>query len=462
MKIGPIEIGLSKRDEPRSKVVTGKSPDLFSIASKAETLTPKQLRYIAQHESLFYKASHKKNRDILQNWFIIKRADGTEPFKEDLKLLNDFQTRIRLKQKLQLAGICKDIYGDGFIEKIYLDKGSVSSSPKKKAEPIGLKVLDSENIQKKEKKGDTSFYVYQAMGADKKLIHPDKIIHIKEGIPYSDFGLSKVESLKTVMQSLMNTDIAVGEIIDWSSHGILDFKIENCTPEQEKYMNKLVKKGNHYYIHDENYELQVLNPQMGEPKSYFDYLYIKVAALFEMPTHILTGVRPGETTGTEMGIADYHKDLANSQDMIYTPIIEDLFKEYLESRGKRWIYKIIWNPTFVDELSEGQIMEKRALAAMNAYTSKMIGRKESRKILKDGVIDINPEDVPKDLAKDMQPKPAIPNLNPPAKKDKPTKQGWRPLTDREKELIAYEKELGELILKEQDDRSKSKGDRPSK
>jgi hypothetical protein len=450
VKIGPINIGLAKKEEPKSKVVAGKNTALYGQMGKIENLTPKQLRFIAEHESLFYKASHKKNRDTLQSWFSIKRLDDTEPFKDDIRILDEFVRRVRLKQKLQKGGVCKDIYGDGFIEKIYLrDKRRTSKMPPpKNAEIIALKVLNSECITTMKMDSGTKYYEYRPSGGTPKLIHPDRIIHIKDGLPYSDFGFSKVESLKNIMKSVMNSDTAVGEIVDWSSHGILDFKIENCSPEQEKYMNELVKKGNHYYIHDEGYELQVLNPQMGEPKSYFDYMHIKIAAIFEMPTHVLTGVQPGRYTGSEVGIADYHKDIANEQEMIFTPLIEDLFNEYLKSKGKRWIYKLIWNPTFVDELSEGQIMEKRALAAMNCYTSKMIGRKEARKILKDGVIDLNPEDVPKDLAKDVQPKPAIPNLNPPAKKEKTSQ--WRPLTDREKKMIVAERKLGEAILKEQE------------
>lgn len=462
MKIGPFEIGL-KKQEPKSKVVAGKSQDLYARATKIESLTPQQLRFIGMHESLFYKATNKKNRDTVQSWFTIKKLDGTEPFKEDIKLLNDFARRIRLKQKLQLAGVCKDIYGDGFIEKIYLqDKGrSASDPPKNNAEPIGLKVLNTEDIQHTKVEKGQKYFIYRSSGIPEKLLHPDRLIHVKEGLPYSDFGFSKVESLRNILKSVMNTDIATGEILDWSSHGILDFTIENSTSEQEKYMDKLIKKGNHYFIHDENYTLQVLNPEMGEPKSYFDWFTIKIAAMFEMPTHVLTGVQPGRLTGTEVGIADYHKDLANDQDMIFTPLIEDLFEEFLKSRKRRWQYMLVWNPTFVDELAEGQIMEKRTLSAVQGYTSKIIGRSEGRKIMKDGVIDIIPSDVPKDLAKDPKPLPGNnPNINPQQPKDKkPVKKesNWRPLTELEKARIAELKSLGEEILQEQDDRSKRKG-----
>jgi len=467
MKLLGYEISKFKKAEPKSKVVAGKSADLYGQSGKQETLSAKQLRYVAEHESLFYKATHKKNRDALQNWFIIKKLDDSEPFKEDVRIINEFQRRTRMKQKSQVAGVSKDIYGDGFIEKIYLEtKGrGVESPPPKNAEPIGLKVLDAEHITTMKVVKGQKYYVYRATGVDDKLIHPSRIMHFREGLPYSDFGLSKVESLKNILKSVMNTDTATGEILDWSSHGILDFTIVNSSPEQEKYMNKLVKEGNHWYIHDENYELKVENPRMGEPKSFFDYFYVKIAAMFEMPQHVLTGVQPGKDMGGETGIADYHKDLRNDQDMTFTPLFEDLFEELLNSKGRKWQYKLVWLPTYVDETSEANIMWKRALAAKESYLSEVIGQKESRKIIKDGIIDFDPDTIPDDIKEVEEPAVGVPGSNPTAvpKKTAEKKENvWRPLTEREKERIAELKQLGEDIIKEQDDRGRSKGDRPSK
>ena len=459
MNVFGYEINKVKPKEPISKVVAGKNRSLYAHTGKSEPLSMVQLRAIYLNEPLVYKAINKKNRDTFQNGFIIKRRDGTEPFKNDIDIINEFIQRTRLMPKLEIGGKCKDIYGDGYVEKIYLEPKSRTADmpPPANAEPIGLKVLDAESLTKKETKmgrGDTVFYVFR--GTDGEIyIHPDRIIHIVDPLPHADFGNSKLSILRHILKSKINTDISVGEILDWSSHGILDMTVNNCTPEQEKHMAELFRDANHFYVHDETYVLDVKNPTMGEPKSYFEYMYVNIAACFMMPTHILTGVQPGHVIGSEIGVADYHKDLANDQTMIYTPIIEDLFEELLKSRGKKWVYEVVWRPTFIDELSEGRIMEKRALAAKEGYVNRIIGQKEARKIMKDGVIDINPEDLPDDI-KEEAPEggPSIPNISPTGvKKDNQKRTSWRPLTDREKKLIlakaAEERLLGEMILKEQ-------------
>jgi len=451
-------------DEPKSKVVAGKNPDLYAHVGKIESLTPNQLRSIYFLEPLVFKAINKKNRDTFQSGFVIKRRDGGVPFKGDLEVITDFMASVRLLSKLELGGKSKDIYGDGFVEKIYMEPANRSPDmpPSKGARPIGLKVLDAECIQemKPKKEGVRSselFYVYRKTGADDVYIHPDRVIHIRDGLPNSVFGYSKISILRNILKSKMNVDLAVGEILDWSSHGILDMTITNATVEQEKHMIKLFKEGNHFYVHDEAYELDVKNPTMGEPKSYFEFMYVNVAAVFMMPTHILTGIQPGHVIGSEIGVADYHKDLANDQSMIYTPLIEDLLQELLESMGKKWSYEVVWSPTFVDELSEGKIMEKRALAAKEGYINRILGQKEARKVMKDGVIDINPEVIPDDIKKDepsMGGGPSLPNISPTGTKNEQKAFVIRPLTERQRQMIAdmaeKERQLGEEILKEQE------------
>jgi hypothetical protein len=467
MKIFGYNLTLRK-DEPQSKIKLG-AGNSFTRSMKTETLTLIQMRNIALSEPLFLKASKKKNRDTFYSGFVLRRIDEGVPFKKDVDLVHAFDMRTRFLQKLEIGGICKDIYGDGYLEKLYLSEqnGSnrqvdVSFPPKKGDEIIGFSLLNPEFITQKDykkgkdKPGDTRYYIYRSTGAvSEKYIHPDRIIHIKEGLPFSEFGFSKIQTLKNILMSKMNTDVSVGEIIDWSGHGIQDMTINNMNQEQYDDMIANFKKGPDFYVHDEQYELKVENPQMGEPKSYFDYMYVNIAAAFEMPQHILTGVQPGKVIGTETGIVDYYKDIESDQKGIFIPHMEDVYEELFKSRGRQWKYYLHPNPIFIDELSEGKIMEKRSLAAMQGYVNKILGLVEARKIFKDGVVDINPSVIPDDIKEDEPIVPSqpggLPNIEP--KKPKPQKTKVKPLNLMSQVLIEQikkERELGKKILEEQE------------
>ena len=469
MKVMGYELTL-RRDVPeeKSKIIP-KAKDYSESVSKSidAPLTLVQMRKNVQHEPILYKAIRKKCRDTFRNGFCLVKKNGNAIPAADAALIDEFMDRTHLLKKFEQARISSHIYGDGYIEKQYLhDKGTKPNmKPADNDEPIHLINIDSEKIHKKAPgyDGKGLFYYYHGSMGDDVLIHPSRLIHIMNNpLPYSFFGTSDVETLKSILKSKMNADLSCGETLDRSGYGIRDMMIKNMTDDQKKEMMTIMERSPQFFVHDDDYTLQVVNPQMGNPKYFYDYFFINIGAQLMMPKHILTGESPSNAAGSELGIGDYYNDIENEQNLVLTPLLEDLFKEVLEANGREWKYYIRWNPTFVDEMTEGKIMEKRTLCGVQGYVNKIVGREEARRILRDGVISIDPSLVPKDLKEDVVKRPPmLPNVEPNTPKEEEKKvvdSGYiHPLSSLQREMIRKAKEerlRGEFELKEQEERVK--------
>jgi len=459
------------KSEPQGKVDFGRGVIHDTKNKKSSGLSPGTYRAIAHAEPMTLKGIRKKNTDTFRSWIVVKTRDGKDVPQTDKNILDNFIFDTKLKQKLQTCGYCSMLYGDGFIEKIYLEgKGkSAESAPPKNGRIIALKNLNSEKItERKHKTKDgvgPKYYVYKVSYGEDELIHPDRLIHIRnEPLPNNEFGTSVIQILRKILESKMNTDEATGELMTWIGNGVRTMKIDNMGQEDFDKMMGIFKEQPNVLVFDERFDFDIKNPTtIAKPEEYFNYFYTNIAAALVMPTHILTGIQPGHVTGSEIGISDYYNDVANVQELVFTPTLEDLFTEILKSRGRKWRYVIKWNPIFVDELSEGKIMEKRMNASMIGYTNKLVGFTEARNIIANGVIDINPDEKPSDVKEDA---PIVPtgDANYPQPKKPVDKKGEekehyvvKPLSPASRMMIEQakkEKELGEKELVEQERRVK--------
>ena len=142
------------------------------------------------------------------------------------------------------------------------------------------------------------------------------------------------------------------------------------------------------------YEYKVHTPEAIDPKPFYDYMTMAIAATLVMPTHILTGVRVGRVTGAEAGFTDYQKDIADAQELVYTPFLVNLYQRIFTShdtKDKKFIfdYTIEWNPSYVNEMAEAELLLKRALAIeriMGKEHPPLLEAEEARKILERGAI----------------------------------------------------------------------------
>lgn len=438
---------------------------------KVDSMSLELMRQVALKEPLILKAIHKKNKDTFRNWFILKnKHDGQPITSKVLNVIKNFEEATNIKHKLYVAGVCANIYGTAFIEVIYQEpKNKKADSPVSlNSRPIGLNVLNSENIIERKYKNDkdkTLYWIYK----DKKnhgeeiFIHPDRIIDVAiDRLPFSHFGISKIDILANILKSKMNADIAAGETLAWFSTGMLDMTIQNMNDTQEKAMIELFKQHPHYFVHDQDYTLEVKNPNRIDPKPFYEYFYANIAAALEMPTHILVG-ESKNITGIEIGITDYYHDIENIQEIIFTPIIRKLYTRLLKSYGYTWRYTIHWNPIFVDEMTEGKILQVRSYSAVNAKNAGIVSIEEARHILNDGVVNLDIKKIPEQPSKGQPVNQPNVEPQPPVKKPTVRNIAVKPLTPISRRMIEEaakrEKKLGEEILKEQEKLFKKKGDK---
>jgi len=360
-------------------------------------LSRQKLREVALQTPLLMKGIRKKSLDSVRSWFEIVTFDGTHVPSIDLKIIRDFEKRSRIKYKWVEAVVASYIYGDGFLMILYAnDKNPIDEPPSAGAKPYTVEVLNSENINEikyhpdkvKFKKRRILHFHYVDNMANKDLwIHPDRIIHITYNkLPHRLFGNSVINLLRNVIRSKINVDIATGEILSWFAHGVFDITQEGMTPEEKQQWEKIANKHPGYWIHDETAKIEAVSPEAINPKPFYDYLITQIAAALVMPKAILEGIVVGRVTGAETSYSDYYKDLRDIQDLDYTPLLEWLYSKLLNSYGRKWKYNIKWNPLFVGELAEADILDRRVKAAVDAYQAGIISIEEARKILNEGQI----------------------------------------------------------------------------
>ena len=465
-----------KEDKSRVKTMTSSA---FGQSESTKGMDLEMLRMIALKEPLVLKAIYKKNKDTFKNWFIVKsKDDKTVVDKKVLNIIDDFDKKSQIRNKMFVAGVCANIYGTGFIEKIYTEHGNAKadSKPSPTSKLINLEVINSECVKERKKSGkpnDEILYpIYREGIGNEILIHPDRIEVIRiDWLPFSYFGISRINVLSNVLQSKMTADKASGDFVDWAAKGLTDLTIDGMQDEQEKKAAQVLKAHPNTLIHDEDYKVQVFSPPRVDLNSFYDYFYVNIAAGLDMPKHILTGSDIGNVTGTEVGVSAYYGDVENIQKLVFTPILERIYTELLQSYGLEWDYNIDWNPIFVDELSEANILQSRSYSSTANKSAGIISVEEARQILNEGVVFLDINKVPEPPEKPPEVKPTIePNIEPeekPAEKvEEVVVSHFTPfLTSVQKEMIDRERELGEKEIIEQENRikeAKKKRGRPKR
>jgi len=365
-------------------------------------LSAQTCREMALRCPLFMKGAYKKNGDIFNNWFEIVDKDGNALGTQGQNIIDEFDDRVNIKAKMFTAGICNDVYGDLYLERTFMRKdggkyipvvSDAKVQPNLNDEPLNINVINPESIYKIGKlMGSTSeqeYYYYKEKTGGEKHIHPDRIIHDAEiRLPYSKFGVSKVDIGYNIINSLMNTDEISGEILDWFSTGMYVARKAGIQPDEQDRAIEQFNQHPRYLVLDSEYEIDVYNPTRIDPEPFYEHYYTKVAALFRMPRQLLIGAEVGAITGSEVGFADYVASIHQLREM-YGNILTTIYKHLFKTQQKDWKYKLIWNKTYIDELSESKTMEKRALVATALVDRKIITREESRRVMNEGFVRLN-------------------------------------------------------------------------
>ena len=395
-----------------------------------KALSMEKCRQTAQQCPLFMKGARKKAMDSIRAWFEIQSQNQQAvPVKRDLEILKAFERRSQFMYKWLEARVASFTYGDGYLLITYEndERTELWDAPTKikvndedaYVAPWKVKVLNSEYIkeidyypsekEKYQKLFTKHFHYEDTKNGKDYWIHPDRIIHLTvDKLPHKEFGNSKVNLLRNIIKSMINIDISCGEILSWFAHGTYDIEEDGLNDDRRKVWEKITKQHPGAWIHDETAKIQAINPVAIDPKPFYDYLVLKVASAFRMPTHVLTGVQLGKVTGAEVGMGDYVKDVKDDQDLLYTPLIESLYEKILRAKGRKWKYNIVWNAIYIDELAEAEILFRRVEAATLAMNGQrgaggFINPTEARTVFNKGQIELDTENIPTDIPKPQQP-----------------------------------------------------------
>lgn len=414
-------IARSKKTIPESKKVLSKKPNPDELSAENiqqgyEKLTPEKRRKIAEESPLLMKGIEKKSADTFRAWFILETMDGRgKPIKSDLKLLTDFELRSNYKALLTEARKASHIYGNGFILIDFTndEETEVHDPPGDDSAPWTAKILNSEYITELKYFNETYeeagilHYYYIDHNQNEMWIHPDRIQIIKANhIPGHNLGVSTIDLLRWTMFSKKNIDIAAGYILAWFAHGITDVKVTGMDDEGEKKKYEAIAAQHPgAWIHNEDLELKIHPASSINPKEFYDYVVLNIAAALNMPTHVLTGIQMGRVTGAEIGFADYYRDVSDDQELKMAPLIRNLYTKILEANGKEWKYNIVWNPIYIDEAAEAKLLEIKINAADKAKKGGLVDLEEGRMMINKGQIELDPT---KDIEQPIVPQPDNP------------------------------------------------------
>jgi len=378
--------------ETKPKQLTSTIPDRPWTYTGRQTLDIGSLNYtdlrkIWQKDPLVQKAVHKKNRDALRDGWTLKHKKKDQTIKDNVQdIINEFNETSEFHKNLEIAGNCANIYGNGLIEILYYEQEKNGSELpiSEAAMPGGFNLLNMETFRGREQHKGINYYKY---GAD-VLIHPDRIIDvIKNQLPYSNLGISDIYTLYIILKSKINSDESLGKILTWFGNGKIDvtLKSPNVNDNYKNAVAKNLEKNQDFFIHGENEEYIAINPVTINPSPFLEHFYMNIAAQFLMPKYVLTGVQPGQLTGSEVGLEDYYKEIEAERQFVWKPIITRVYKQLLKSHNIEWEYEVIFPPVLIDESNEANIFKTRTEAASMLLDRFTITEEEVRKIITDGI-----------------------------------------------------------------------------
>lgn len=419
----------SIKTEPKTKVNDVFMPSRHGSSLRkfsADKLNQELRRKTAHAASLYIKGVEKKSADTFRAWFTLENEkNGAKPSVDDETIIRIFNRNSKIKKKSRIADKCAHIYGDGFmlIEYANDNKAGVGGSTDlsrditPRAVPIDLRVLDPEQLKEFEvkseywKKQGILHFHYQSKEGKELFIHPNRVLHVpRNELPFQKMGTSDIDILIDTLQAYPDVVIATGEILKWFAHGIVTVTKDSMDANQKRDIEKELMEHNNIFVNDSRYKFNVVVPTAIRPKEYYDFIMQNIAGVLVMPTHMLTGVQTTKTSGAEVGFSDYYRDVADDQELLYTPIFEKLYTQLLGSKGKQFKYKLVWNQIYINELAEAELIGKRGAAAQNLKGAGIIDNFEAREIVNKGLIYLDPNKKIK--------QPTNPTTNVPVQPDK--------------------------------------------
>jgi len=393
------EIGLNASDY-------NEKDEKFSMKINGEAITPKTRRMMALTAPFYMKGLRKKCRDSFRSgWDYNKKLPKMEQ-----DIIDRFNERNNIKSFMMQMKQDAHVYGDGICLILFINdqkkkNPDFSLPPNKGAEPYKLKRLDPERVYKLEyknkywKEKGIKHIVYEKndnafLGKGKVYIHPDRIQFYQETtFAFSKLGISDMDILRHVINSISDIDISIGDLLKWYAYGVREWIKDGASKNEIKEMKKIMDKHPHTIVGNEKYHFNMHDAEAVDPTPFYDYIIMAISAVLVMPTHVLKGTEIAKQ-GAEIGYSDYHKDIIDSQNLVYAPNLDKLYTMLIDSvsNGKRkYDAKVEFNPIYMGETAEAEIDAKRSATAVNLKTAGIIDNEEAREYINKGHIYFDPK-----------------------------------------------------------------------
>ena len=383
--------------------------DKFQPKIEGKRLSSQMCRLVALSSPLFCKGVWKKTMDTFRAGFSVVDDQGNTLRAPERVWIDRFNKRNDINKFMFDMKVSTHIYGYApvymrFAEEIKKGKNiDHSRAPPEAAEPFKVYLLNPEKVKKFDYKNNywkqkgVKHLVYEKEMGREIYIHPDRVdMNAEKQLPFSMFGISDVVMLRHILSSNADIDIASGKILKWFSYGVREWKKAGADKDDREHMAKQLAQHPDIITSDkDDYEFKIHTPEAIDPQPFYDHITMSIAGVLVMPTHILTGVRVGRVTGAEAGYSDYYRDINDAQALVYTPFLKRMYQRIYDSHSstnKTYIFdsNIEWNPTYVNEMAEAELLDKRAQAVeklLGTQHEPVITVEEARDILKRGAIE---------------------------------------------------------------------------
>lgn len=378
----------------------------FAMKINGVEITPTMRRMMALTAPFYMKGLRKKCRDSFRSgWDFNKKLP-----KQEKDIIDEFNKRNDIKAFMMQMKQDAHVYGDGICLIIFVNdqntkKPDLSLPPQPNAEPYKIKRLDPERAYQLEykdkywKKKGIKHLVYEKgdnafLGKNKVYIHPDRIqLYQETTFAFSKLGISDIDILRYIINSISDIDIATGDLLKWYAYGVREWTKDGASRNDMKEMRKIMEKHPHTIIGNEKYHFNVHDAESVDPTPFYDYVIMAISAVLVMPTHVLKGTEIAKQ-GAEIGYSDYHKDIIDSQNLVYAPNLNKLYSMLYKAvfKGTR-VYdaEVEFNPIYMGETAEAEIDAKRSATAVNLKTAGIIDNEEAREYINKGHIYFDPK-----------------------------------------------------------------------
>jgi hypothetical protein len=373
-----------------------------------------------KQEPLTRRAITKKSKDLFEAGFRVTGLSEEEKMVEEE--LNEFlnNSRIRLKWKLSRAARDAMVFGNGFLEIIYLnDKNPRADEPPDAEDIYDFVSIDPRRliiVEDLDANSDNYGKIHGYLsippvsyisgtnqpliiskdmvgtwGFEGKLIHPDRIVHLKfDTLSDSNLGLSTIEPAYHILKSKIQADKVFGTIMTRYAKPILDVTIENGDAEQIRSAGIIASKVNEradevaHLVHDQMWKTNVLGSEGKaiNPKLYMSYLVEQLAITLQIPKVLLVGSEAGTISGSDLNLISYYQTLESEQETVITPLLLSILDRLWLVRHKQHLpahIGIKHNKLYSDEIGavKAQFMDIQSMVAV--YSAGLLPRDETRR-----------------------------------------------------------------------------------